>query len=135
MKTDMKRVIYVSQRTDLSSSSLQQVIIASKRNNPKEDITGCLLAGSNSYLQLLEGPLLSVDQLYLKIHADGRHENVKKLNDEKISERLFSSWSMKLAPFDNLEWADAEFNSGNFLNVSAKKAINIFTRINEYQRM
>ena len=135
MKTDLKRVIYVSQKTDLSESSLQQVINTSKKNNPEEDITGCLLAGTNSYLQLLEGPTLSVDQLYSKIQADGRHENVKKLNEERIGERLFSSWSMKLTPFDNLEWSDAEFDSGNFLNVSAKKAMNIFNRINEYERM
>ena len=135
MKTELKRVIYVSEKTDLSESCLQKVINSSEKNNPEENVTGCLLTGSNSYLQLLEGPTLSVDKLYSKINADNRHRNVKKLNDEKINNRLFSSWSMKLAPFDSLEWSDKKFDSGNFLNITTEQAVNIFRSINEYQSM
>ena len=114
---------------------MQKVINSSRQNNPEEGVTGCLLTGSNSYLQLLEGPSSSVDKLYFNINADERHKGVKKLNDEKIDTRLFSSWSMKLAPFDNLEWSDGEFDVENFLNITTEKTVNIFTSINEYRSM
>ena len=57
---------------------------------------------------------------------------MKKLHDQSIEEKLFSSWSMKFAPFDNLEWSNQEFDSGNFLNIEPQAAINIFHRINEF---
>ena len=134
MQVDLKRVIYVSEKTDTSDASLAQIIDSSTKNNPETGVTGCLLSGSNSFLQLLEGPRQTIDRLYVTINADSRHKNVVMLTDEDIDERLFSSWSMKLAPFDDLEWSDAEFGSGNFLGITSKKALNVFMRLNEYSQ-
>ena len=134
MENDLKRVIYVSERTDTSMACLSDIIASSKKNNRKSGITGCLLSGRNSFLQLLEGPNQAIDTLYLRISADSRHKNVLKLNDEEIDERLFSTWLMKLAPFDDLEWSDKEFESGNFLKITNEQALNVFIRLNEYSR-
>jgi hypothetical protein len=134
MQVDLKRVIYVSEKTDSLDASLAQIIDSSTKNNPETGVTGCLLSGSNSFLQLLEGPRQTVDRLYVTINADSRHKNVVILTDEDIDERLFSSWSMRLAPFDELEWSDAEFGSGNFLGISSEKALNVFIRLNEYSQ-
>jgi hypothetical protein len=134
MQVDLKRVIYVSEKTDSSDASLAQIIDSSTKNNPETGVTGCLLSGSNSFLQLLEGPRQTIDRLYVTINADSRHKNVVMLTDEDIDERLFASWSMKLAPFDDLEWSDAEFGSGNFLGITSKKALNVFMRLNEYSQ-
>ena len=134
MQVDLKRVIYVSEKTDSSDASLAQIIDSSTKNNPETGVTGCLLSGSNSFLQLLEGPRQTIDRLYLTINADSRHKNVVMLTDEDIDQRLFASWSMKLAPFDDLEWSDAEFGSGNFLGITSKKALNVFMRLNEYSQ-
>ena len=131
MQAELKQVIYVSEKTDSSDSSLTKIFDISKKNNPEKGISGCLLIGSNSYLQFLEGPSLAVEELYSKIKTDSRHTNVKKLHDQRIEEKLFSSWSMKFAPFDNLEWSNQEFDSGNFLNIEPEGAINIFHSINE----
>jgi hypothetical protein len=131
MHAELKQVIYVSERTDLSDDSLTNIFDTSHRNNPERSITGCLLIGSNSYLQFLEGPSLAVEELYSKIKVDNRHKNVKKLHDQSIREKLFSSWSMKFAPFENLEWSNQEFNSGDFLNMKPEGAINVFHSINE----
>ena len=90
-----------------------------------------MLIGSNSYLQFLEGPNLAVEALYSKIKLDRRHKNVKKLHDQSVDEKLFSSWSMKFAPFNNLEWSDQAFDSGNFLNIKPEGALNVFQSINE----
>ena len=134
MQVDLKRVIYVSEKTDSSDASLAQIIDSSTKNNPETGVTGCLLSGSNSFLQLLEGPRQRIDSLYVTINADSRHKNVVMLTDEDIDERLFASWSMKLAPFDDLEWSDAEFGLGNFLGITSEKALNVFMRLNEYSQ-
>ena len=134
MQVGLKRVIYVSEKTDYSDASLAQIIDSSTKNNPETGVTGCLLSGSNSFLQILEGPRQSIDSLYVTINADNRHKNVVVLTDEDINERLFASWSMKLAPFDDLEWSDAEFGLGNFLGITSEKALNVFMRLNEYSQ-
>ena len=134
MQSELKRVVYVSEKTFVSAAGLRDIIASSKKNNPEEDVTGCLLSGSNSFLQLLEGPADSIDRLYSKISTDNRHENVITLCDEKIDERLFLSWSMKLAPFENMEWSNKDFNSGNFLNITSEEALNVFIRLNEHTR-
>ena len=134
MQSQLKRVVYVSEKTNVSDTTLKDIIASSKKNNPEEDVTGCLLSGSNSFLQLLEGPADFIDTLYSKISKDNRHENVVTLCDEKIDERLFLSWSMKLAPFENMEWSNKDFNSGNFLNITSEEALNVFVRLNEYTR-
>ena len=134
MENDLKRVIYVSERTHTSEASLSNIIASSKKNNRESGITGCLLSGRNSFLQLLEGPKQTIDKLYLRISADNRHKNLIKLNDEEIGERLFSTWLMKLAPFDDLEWSDKEFASGNFLKITDEQALNVFIRLNEYSQ-
>ena len=134
MQHDLKRVIYVSEKIDTSDDSLANIISSSKKNNPELGITGCLLSGSNSFLQLLEGPTQTIDKLYCKISADSRHKNISKLNDEVIGERLFSSWSMRLAPFYDLDWSDKALESGNFLEITDAQALNVFLRLHEYSR-
>jgi hypothetical protein len=134
MQSQLKRVVYVSKKTDASDTTLKDIIASSKKNNPEEGVTGCLLSGSNTFLQLLEGPTDFIDTLYSKISKDSRHENVATLCDENIDERLFLSWSMKLAPFENMEWSNKDFNSGNFLNITREEALNVFVRLNEYTR-
>ena len=131
MQAELKQVIYVSERRDFSHDSLTNIFDASQKNNPEKGITGCLLIGSNSFLQFLEGPILAVEELYLNIKVDSRHKNVKKLHDQSIEQKLFSSWSMKFAPFNNLEWSNQEFDSGNFLNIKPESAVNVFNSISE----
>jgi hypothetical protein len=134
MQSQLKRVVYVSEKTNVSDTTLKDIIASSKKNNPEGDITGCLLSGSNSFLQLLEGPADFIDTLYSKISKDNRHGNVVTLCDEKIDQRLFLSWSMKLAPFENMEWSKEDFNSGDFLDITSEEALNVFVRLNEYTR-
>ena len=134
MQSELKRVVYVSEKTDVCDTALKDIIASSKKNNPEEDVTGCLLSGSNSFLQLLEGPAEFINTLYSKIIRDNRHKNVMTLCDEKIEERLFLSWSMKFAPFENMEWSNEDFNSGNFLNITSEEALNVFIRLNEFTR-
>ena len=131
MQTRLKQVIYVSEKTDTSSDSLTNIYDISQKNNSESGISGCLLIGSDSYLQLLEGPDSAVEKLYSKIKVDSRHKKVKKLFEQHIDEKLFSSWSMKFAPFNNVEWGNEEFDAGNFQNINAAAAIKVFHSIKE----
>ena len=131
MQKRLKQVIYVSKKTDKSSDSLTDIYDISQKNNSESGISGCLLIGSNSYLQLLEGPDLAVENLYSKIKMDSRHKKVKKLFEQHIEEKLFSSWSMKFAPFNNIEWGNKEFDEGKFKNISAAAAVDVFQSIKE----
>ena len=129
MQIRLKQVIYVSEKTDTSSDSLTDIYDISQKNNSESGISGCLLIGSNSYLQLLEGPDSAVENLYSKIKMDSRHKKVKKLFEQHIEEKSFSSWSMKFAPFNNIEWGDKEFDAGKFQNISAAAAVEVFKSI------
>jgi len=131
MTIKIKRVIYISEHKDYSNQNLKNIIETSQKNNPSRDVTGCLISGTNTYLQLLEGPDNSVEELYTKIKTDNRHENIEKLVEEVVETRLFKSWSMRLDPFNNLMWVNEDLSQGNFLTLNPAQAINIFTRISE----
>ena len=131
MQTPLKRVIYVSKKTDTSADSLTDIYDISQKNNSESGVSGCLLIGSDSYLQLLEGPDSAVENLYSKIKVDSRHKKVKKLFEQHIEEKSFSSWSMKFAPFNNIEWGNKKFDAGKFQNISAAAAIKVFKSIKE----
>ena len=131
MQPRLKQVIYVSEKTDTSANILTDIYDISQKNNLETGISGCLLIGSNSYLQLLEGPDLAVENLYSKIKIDRRHKKVKKLFEQHIDEKLFSLWSMKFAPFNNVEWGNKEFDAGNFQNITAAGAAQVFQSIKE----
>ena len=131
MQKRLKQVIYVSVKTDKSSDSLTDIYDISQKNNSESGISGCLLIGSDSYLQLLEGPDSEVEKLYSKIEMDSRHKKVKKLFEQHIEEKLFPSWSMKFAPFKNIEWGNKEFDAGKFQTISAAAALKVFKSIRE----
>lgn len=131
MQTRLKQIIYVSEKTNKSSDSLTDIYDISQKNNPESEISGCLLVGSNSYLQLLEGPDSAVEKLYSKIESDSRHRKVKKLYDQRIEKKWFSSWSMKFTPFNSMKWDNKEFDAGNFQNMNCTGAVKAFQSIKE----
>ena len=134
MSEQLRRVIYVSEKVGSSEQDVADIVTASTQNNPSKDITGCLVEGKNSFLQILEGPSDSIKSLYKTISEDNRHTNVKRLCDEPVHTRLFSDWSMKSDNYNQIEWGAPALNAGNFVNISADAAKNIFTRISEQGR-
>ena len=131
MSVHLRRFIYVSEKVGLSEQNVADIVNVSNQNNPSKDITGCLVEGQNSFLQILEGPSDAIKGLYKTISEDSRHTNVTRLYDEPVGTRLFSDWSMKSDNYNQIEWGDPSLNAGNFLNISADAAKNIFTRISE----
>lgn len=99
-----------------SKQVLLDILAASRRNNPKNGITGMLLYKDGTFLQVLEGERDKVESLYKHIERDGRHRSLLTLLSENIAERSFGEWSMAFRDVSAPELANKE-GFADFLNV------------------
>jgi hypothetical protein len=91
----MIRVTYVSREAPgLTSDKLLALVSQCHRNNPDKGLTGMLLHGNGTFLQVLEGDDHVVDTLMGAIAADPRHIDMKIVRRESVTRRQFADWSM-----------------------------------------
>jgi hypothetical protein len=97
------RLIYKSVKCPdlLSDAALKELIEKASLHNQKAGITGILLLSGDRFLQVLEGPVKFVNQLYGRIVADKRHQGVELISYESVSRTFFHDWSMKLVKLDD----------------------------------
>ena len=89
------RLMYASRaRPDIQHDELVTILRQSKTNNPPRGITGLLCYSGGIFIQALEGGRQVVNDLYLRIARDPRHEALCLLAYEEIGERRFAGWSM-----------------------------------------
>jgi len=89
------RLLYASRATDaLSQDVIDELLAASRRNNPTLGITGLLCHSGDVFMQVLEGGREAVNRLYTTISGDKRHRDVTLLHYEEITERRFAGWTM-----------------------------------------
>ena len=124
----LMQLVYCSQPFGYSLEILSAILIASRANNRKHDITGALICRSDIFLQLLEGPEQQVKNIYEKIQKDDRHINVYHLLDQFCEKRLFPAWAMKDDPVKTWMWSREEVDSGALNSISSSDALNIFKR-------
>jgi hypothetical protein len=92
---NLRRLIYFSSAVGpMETEQLDDLLMQSRRNNLCYDLTGLLLYGDGSFMQLLEGPDEWVEQIYGRILRDSRHRNLLEIDYSLRSERQFSEWSM-----------------------------------------
>jgi hypothetical protein len=84
----------------MSAQAIEEIGEQSQRNNERADLTGILMASGGLFYQVLEGPEESVDEVYGKIVADGRHTDLLLLSTEKNVERMFPDWTMETINLD-----------------------------------
>ncbi len=95
-------LIYVSSATHLmSNDELLDILRASHKNNEKAAVTGMLLYKGGNFMQVLEGPEASVNEIFEKIKQDKRHKDVMVLSKDIIAERQFEAWQMAFANLDD----------------------------------
>lgn len=91
----MFRLCYIStSRQPISERLCEQILRASRKNNERDGITGLLIAGSNRFLQALEGEEGAVRTAYERIKQDPRHFACVLLAQESTQKREFPFWSM-----------------------------------------
>lgn len=91
----MRQLLYASVSTaPRGRADLDAILEASRHNNAIDGVTGLLWSDRTRFIQVLEGPEVSVAQTFARISADPRHRDVSVLSDREVSDREFGSWSM-----------------------------------------
>ncbi len=92
------RLIYKSVSKDefVSNETVESISQKGAINNSKKGISGLLILTGNHFLQVLEGPETAVNELFQKICLDDRHQQIKLINYDLITQRQFEVWSMRL---------------------------------------
>ena len=89
------RCLYASRAAaGTGAAILDEILVQSRRNNPTKGITGMLCVSNDVFIQLLEGGRDEVCDLYNAIVRDPRHQNLRLLAYDEISQRQFGSWTM-----------------------------------------
>ena len=103
----MKRLIYCSQAAyDFAPDELVALLEVSRRNNGPAGLSGMLLYSSQSFLQVLEGDPAALEATYARITADGRHHNLRLLQEIDVAAPLFPDWTMGFEHIDDEDLAE-----------------------------
>lgn len=102
--TAIFQTFYVSRATaEFDNQAVRSILHASRRNNARVDVTGCLLFSGRCFAQVLEGDEMVVKQLASRISSDPRHAELRFLFETWRAEREYGDWSMGYLHDLNLE--------------------------------
>ncbi len=128
-KEELKHIIYASRPFGFDDAVLKSILLSSRNNNTKSNVTGALICRSDLYLQLLEGPEDAVDQTFQRIQRDDRHLELHPLKEGKTDRRLFASWAMRDDPVKTWMWSFDEVENGLVRKLSPEEALFVFKRL------
>jgi len=115
------RLLYASRAArPQTPKNIAAILAECQRNNPQRGITGVLCYSDDIYLQVLEGGRDAVCETFNSIVRDARHESVRLLSFEEISERRFAGWSMGQVNIGKI-------NSSLLLKYAEKAELNPFS--------
>ena len=123
------QLIYMSEPFGFDDGILNGILSISRRNNPRDDITGALICRRDIYLQLLEGPEAAVEAAFDRIVRDDRHLAVHRLVSETVAHRLFPDWAMLDDPARSWLWTEAEVGAGAVQAASSAAVRGVFERV------
>ena len=128
---NLMQLVYCSQPFGYSLEILSAILVASRANNRKHDITGALICRSDIFLQLLEGPEQQVKNTYDAIQKDDRHVNVYNLINRPVEKRLFPAWAMKDDPVKTWMWSREQVSNGIVKSLSEAEVEEVFLKLSE----
>lgn len=92
------RLVYYSHRNEgLGPDDLDDILTEAKQRNAAYGITGLLAYNEHFFMQVLEGAVGPVNDLYADILSDPRHHKLRLISYETINDRAFPEWAMALA--------------------------------------
>ena len=92
----------------VSDAELQELLITSRRNNARNNITGMLLYADSAFFQAIEGEEQAVLSLYERLTRDKRHHSQTLIIREPIAKRAFADWAMGCANLTDHDMAHVE---------------------------
>jgi hypothetical protein len=119
MNKQLYRLVYIS-RNEIAGDDatvqreIEQILAASRANNPVANISGALMFNSGCFAQVLEGLHDDIQNSFERIQCDSRHSHVVVLAFETMVERRFPSWSMAYIGADS----DASARFGGIMQQS-----------------
>jgi transposase len=94
-ESPMLQLVYISTpHGPVMAADLQRILLASRRNNARDGISGLLFFDGTRFLQALEGEQAAVETAFERIRADPRHKGVVVLSKREVDEREFGQWAM-----------------------------------------
>ncbi len=101
------RLIYrsVAQPEAVEPEGMREIVERSQRNNETAGIDGLLVLTGGEFLQVLEGPVTFVNELYGRILGDPRHHRIQLIAYDRIDQGLFLDWRMLAVELDELDEA------------------------------
>ncbi len=99
------RLVYFSRASkEMSLAELKSILEVARKNNSSLGICGMLSYDKSYFLQALEGEREEVNELYLDIADDPRHDEITIISYQEIEQPVFREWQMGYAG------SSAEFN-------------------------
>ena len=90
-----KSLIYVSTaKESVDDEAVMDILQVSWRHNHNSDISGMLIYDDKHFVQLLQGPINTVDTLYDKISRDIRHHSIELIGTELLARKDVNGWGM-----------------------------------------
>lgn len=114
MNTSLYQIIYLSKNNisnddAIMKNEVSQILVSSRKNNARNDVTGALMFNERWFAQILEGAHDNIQNTFERIQCDDRHSDVTILDFSPITTRIFSNWSMAFLDADTTAYQ--EFNA------------------------
>jgi hypothetical protein len=123
------QLIYISRPFGFDAYTLDDILIAARRRNHANNITGALICRADIYMQMLEGPRDAVNATFVRILRDKRHLEVALICAGDVEHRLFPDWDMREDPPRTWMWNQAEIAAGAARRATMDDARRIFARL------
>lgn len=92
------RLTYYSRATrDMNLSDLRSILQSARNNNDELEVCGMLCYENRYFLQVLEGERETVNELYLDIADDPRHDDITIISYKECEDTGFGKWQMGYA--------------------------------------
>ncbi|MBU8538403.1 BLUF domain-containing protein [Falsiroseomonas tokyonensis] len=125
----LMQLIYASRPFGFSGDMLDDILLAARRNNRRDGLTGALICRADLFLQLLEGPREKVTATFGRILRDDRHMEVSLIWSGEAPARLFPDWDMMDDPARSWMWNRDAVRAGAILQATSGEARAVFRRV------
>ncbi len=105
-----KSLIYVSRAEEhVDYTEILDILTHSWKYNHNSYISGMLLYDNRYFMQIIQGPIATIDKLYARISHDQRHTDIKLIGEELLHTRDCSGWGIGF--YNQQEVAEALYNA------------------------
>ena len=91
----LTKLAYASHHGGVDKKSLDDIMISSRRNNERDNITGVLISGEEDFMQYIEGGHTVIAKCFMRIMQDIRHQHIRILFAGAAEFRVCPQWTLQ----------------------------------------